>query len=94
MAPGRGLPARAEEPLIRINLLIKDGEPGRGFGLHGHFRTFLGLLGAGESQTELEAGTSHKSPAGQGHPSQTHTGTGQAGACVKKDFAKNLTVRG
>lgn len=66
MAPGRGLPARAEEPLIRINLLIKDGEPGRGFGLHGHFRTFLGLLGAGESQTELEVGTSHKSPAGQG----------------------------
>lgn len=94
MAPGRGLPARAEEPLVRVDLLIKDGEPGRGFGLHGHCGMFLGFLGAGESQTELEVGTSHESPAGQGHPGQTHTGAGQAGVCVKKDLAKNMTMRG
>ena len=56
MAPGRGLPARAEEPLVRVDLLIKDCEPGRGFGLHGHCGMFLGFLGAGESQKNSRLG--------------------------------------
>lgn len=91
MAPGRGLPARAEEPLVRVDLLIKDGEPGCGFGLHGHCGTFLRFLGAGESQTELEVGTSHESPAVPGAPwSDPHRrGAGwrlcQEGPCQEPD---------
>lgn len=48
-ALGGELPARAKEPLVGVHLLIEDGEPGRGSGLHGHFGAFLGFLGAGES---------------------------------------------
>lgn len=53
--------AWAEEPCVRVHLLIKDGEPRCRFGPHGHFWVFLGLLGAGN---ETQGRESHESTGG------------------------------
>lgn len=88
-----GFPARAKELLVGVYFLIKDGEPRQGSGLRGHFRPFLGLLGAGESQTKLKVKMFPDSPASQPRwPGQTHASAEWALACVQEELSKDRTL--
>lgn len=55
---------------------------------------FLGFLELENHRQNSRLGPLMRALLAQGHPDQTHIGAGQAGVCVKKDLAKNMTMRG